>query len=50
MKDIKSANSSIADEFLGFCEASDKDKTKVYRGSEPKQSLKSRCETNLMKG
>ena len=41
------ANSTIADEFLGFCEASDKDKTKVYRGSEPKQSLKSRCESEF---
>ena len=41
------ANSTIADEFLGFCEASDKDKTKVCRGSEPKQSLKSRCESKF---
>ena len=41
------ANSTIADEFLGFCEASDKDKTKVYRGSEPMQSLKSRCESKF---
>ena len=52
------ANSAIADEFLGFCEASDKDKTKVYRGSEPKRalrkqlahtckSLKSRCESEF---
>ena len=52
------ANSTIADEFLGFCEASDKDKTKVYRGSEPKRalrkqlahtckSLKSRCESKF---
>ena len=52
------ANSTIADEFLGFCEASDKDKTKVHRGSEPKRalrkqlahtckSLKSRCESEF---
>ena len=52
------ANSAIADEFLGFCKASDKDKTKVYRGSEPKRalrkqlahtckSLKSRCESKF---
>ena len=41
------ANSSIVDEFLGLCEASDKDRTKVHRGSEPKHSLKSRHKTNL---
>ena len=40
-------NSSIVDEFLGLCEASDKDRTKVHRGSEPKHSLKSRHKTNL---
>ena len=43
------ANSSIADEFLGLCEASDTDRTQVHGGSEPKHSLKSRCETEFAK-
>ena len=41
------ANSAITDEFLGLCEANDKDRTKVHRGSEPKHSLKSRCESEF---
>ena len=47
IKNNPPTNSSIVDEVLGLCEASDNDKTKVYRGSEPKHSLKSRLKARI---